>query len=215
MLDRSIPFKHIIMRIPVKDILRLCTAPPILPDGYTVREYQDGDAVHWADIEAAVEEFESFDKAYSYFNTIFLPQMETLHTRCLFILSPDKIPVATASVWFADTESEHQAQLHWVAVSPKYQGLGLGYAVAALATILLHELDPNEPGWLHTQSWSHKAVKIYHLLGYRMQRNIEMISSVNDNMLPIRYQNDFSEAMALLEQKLPADIFQSIQSQAE
>ncbi|MBP2643504.1 MAG: Acetyltransferase family [Firmicutes bacterium] len=57
MLDKSIPYQNIIMKIPAKDIFSICV--PELPDGFPFRLFEDSDEVHWARIETSVLEFES------------------------------------------------------------------------------------------------------------------------------------------------------------
>ena len=61
MLDKSIEFKNIIMKIEPNKIKNI--ANPILPDGFSFRFFETGDEAHWARIEASVLEFDSNDKA--------------------------------------------------------------------------------------------------------------------------------------------------------
>ena len=158
MLDKSIPYKNIIMRMPSDQVSSL--AAPVLPAGFRFRLYQDGDAAHWARIETSVLEFHDEAAASHYFLRDYLPFSDDLKRRCVFVVDQDNRPVATATAWYARSELGYQASLHWVAVMPAYQGLGLGKAVVQQTLSLFPALDSGEDVWLHTQTRSHVAVRL-------------------------------------------------------
>jgi len=166
MLDKSIPYKNIIMRMPSEQVSS--QAAPALPAGFSFRFYQDGDAAYWARIETSVLEFPDEVAALRYFSRDYLPFSDDLKRRCVFVVNQKGLPVATATAWYARSELGYQASLHWVAVMPAYQGLGLGKAVVRQALSLFPALDPGEDVWLHTQTWSHVAVRLYFKLGFRI-----------------------------------------------
>lgn len=56
MLDKSIEFHSIIMKNKNNSIAMV----PALPDGFSMRFYKDGDEKHWAKIQTAVLEFETY-----------------------------------------------------------------------------------------------------------------------------------------------------------
>lgn len=198
MLDKSVPYKNIIMRIDEDDLYK--TEEPKLPEGYRFELFcGEKDVKNWAAIEASVLEFPSQEEAESFLTKAFLPFEEKLKERCLFIVAPDGSYVATASAWYADSdELGHQAMLNWVSVRPGYQGLGLGKAVVQKALLLFQKLEPDYPVFLHTQTWSHPAVRLYHKLGFRMLKTGRLANNNTRDGIPKIYDNDYAEAVEIL-----------------
>jgi len=162
MLDKSLPYYKVYMvrkaGTPVPDFP--------LPEGYKFTMYKDGDEVDWARIEASVDEFESEFAALLRFKEDFIPKKEELYRRCLFIETNDGKKVATANAWWSYVDDERRAWLHWVSVTPDYQGLGLGKAITSRVTQLLLEIEGDVDFYLSTQTWSYKAINIYKQFGY-------------------------------------------------
>jgi len=195
MLDKSIPFKHVIMRLD-KNIHRY---EPALPQGFRFRYFAIGDEHHWARIEASVLEFENEQKAYEYFCRDYLYRLAELEKRCVFIISPEGVPVATATAWYANSEVGYQASLHWLGVDPDYQQLGLGKAITKKALSLFAAWEPDESIWLHTQTWSHVAIRMYHSLGFRMLKTGRTAVEIGGEKAgPVVSKNDFAEALEVL-----------------
>ena len=200
MLDKSVEFKSIIMRLDnnQEESAGENIAENGLPPGYTFKFFEPDDVKHWSRIETSVLEFETEQAAESYFMMSYMPHIRQLEKRCLFALNPDGLPVATATAWYADSELGHQASLHWVAVCPEYQGKGLGKSVTRKALSVFQSLEPGAPIWLHTQTWSHVAVRMYHSLGFNVART-DRLANMNTRSGIIKiYENPFDEAMRLL-----------------
>ena len=212
-LDKSIEFKNVIMKIECDDINNITT--PILPYGFSFRFFEAGDEVHWARIEASVLEFESIDSARSYFESSYLPHYENLQRRCIFALNKDNLPIATANSWFADSELGYQAALHWVAVRPEYQSLGIGKALTQQALINFKKLEPNNPVWLHTQTWSHVAIRLYHHLGFNLIKEERLANNNTRNGISKIYQNDYYEAVEVLKEVIDSDQLDKLCSTAK
>lgn len=70
MLDKSVPYKNIIMKLESKSISSI--SEPVLPDGYIFRLYEHGDEIHWARIETSVLEFTSESDAVDYFMKTYI-----------------------------------------------------------------------------------------------------------------------------------------------
>ena len=196
MLDKRIPYKNIIMRMEAEQVLAL--PQPLLPHGYAFRSFKPGDEHHWARIETSVLEFDHSDEALSYFTRDYLPYLDDLRQRCFFIEDRCGGPVATATAWQANSRLGYQASLHWVSVSPDHQGLGLGKAVVLKAMSFFRQQEPGQPVWLHTQTWSHVAVRLYHSLGFNMlktgQTAVVTHSAEGVKISP----NDYHEALQVL-----------------
>ena len=165
MLDKSVPYVDICMR------REPGTPNPAgaLPPGYRFAYYAPGDEKSWARIETSVLEFDSEMDALLYFQRDFLPYGPELPLRMLFVETdtggePEK--VATASAWWAYTGPRRDPTVHWVAVKPAHQGLGVGKALIARVIDRMIEIEGDRAFYLHTQTWSHKAVKLYQRAGF-------------------------------------------------
>lgn len=162
MLDKSIPYKNIYMiRPPVANV-----ADPVLPEGYSLRLFAPGDRDAWCAVETSVGEFPDIEKAREYFAKDYAPFIDELTRRCVFACDENGTPVATATAWWSDEGEDHIAMVHWVSVHPAHQGKGLGRAVMQRVLQLFAEVEPNQPIMLHTQTWSHIAVRMYLSLGF-------------------------------------------------
>lgn len=213
MLDKSIPYKNIIMRLPHARLRSLDT--PVLPDGFSFRFFQAGDEIHWARIEASVLEFPDEKAAVSYFTRDYLPSIDDLRNRCIFVVNPDQRPVATAMAWYATSQLGYQATLHWVSVTPACQGLGLGKAVVQKALSVFTVTDPDEDIWLHTQTWSHIAVRLYHQLGFNILKSDQTAVETNSSDGVKVSPNDYTEAIKVLKAVLEPDLLADLIRTAE
>ncbi len=212
MLDKSIPYHNIIMQLAAEDVRRI--RPSALPDGFSARLFQDGDESHWARIESSVLEFDDEEKALAYFVGAWLPRLDELKKRCVFILNPDGLPVATTTAWYIVHGDVRQAHIHWVAVTPGLQGKGLGRAVLTRALSLMPDLEPGRDVLLHTQTWSHTAVRLYHSVGFRMvrDRSIVMLDRTPEGVVPSL--NDYEKAIEVLRTVLKPGAAESLEADA-
>ncbi|MCC8165560.1 MAG: GNAT family N-acetyltransferase [Planctomycetes bacterium] len=185
MLDKSVPFKHIMMRRPAGHPLPSWS----LPDGYSFAFYQPGDERDWAVIESSVLEFPSTIDALLFFQKEYGAYSRELHRRVVFVVAPNGDKVGTGSAWFDYTGTRRDPWLDWIGVMPDFQGLGLGKAIAARILALEVEIEGDRDVFLHTQTWSHRAVKIYQKIGFEFTREKNLRGCTID---------DFDEAMAIL-----------------
>lgn len=162
MLDKSLPYAGVYMRRSAH--APLPEAP--LPDGFRFSFFCAGDETSWARIETSVLEFDGEFAALLYFKEHFMPYADELRRRCVFIETDAGGKIATATAWWNFVEGVRGPWLHWVAVDPRYQGLGLGKAVVARAMRRMRELDGDVDFYLHTQTWSYKAIGIYMAGGF-------------------------------------------------
>ncbi len=185
MLDKSVPYKHVLMRRPAGHPLPSWS----LPDGYSFAFYQPGDERDWALIETSVLEFPHSVDALLYFQDDFRSYPHELGRRTLFVVAPDGTKVGTGSAWFGYTGTRRDPWLDWIGVRPECQGLGLGKAIAARVLSLEIEIEGDRDVYLHTQTWSHKAIKIYQKIGFEITREKNLRGFAND---------DYDDAMAIL-----------------
>ena len=162
MLDKSVPYAGFYMHRKAGTEHKTFA----IPDGYRFAMYDDGDEKDWARIETSVLEFDSEFSALLHFTENFLPYIDELKNRCLFIETEDSFKIATATAWWRVIENERRTWMHWIAVDPEYQGLGLGKAIVSRIMEIMTDLDGDTDFFLGTQTWSYKAVSIYKLHGF-------------------------------------------------
>ncbi len=95
-----------------------------LPNGYRIRLFEKGDEPHWARIETSVEEFKNEAAALEHYEKEFGSFTEEMTKRCLFIETEDGEEIATTTAWYGDLKGDGEiaGRIHWVGVTPAYQG---------------------------------------------------------------------------------------------
>lgn len=175
-MNKNLTYYDVIMRREMIDSIFV----PSLPQGYRFKNYEENDEQYWVDLEYEVGEFSCREDALAYFNRVFKPHSEALKKRMFFILDEQNRYVATASAWFKQDENRYYSVLHWISVSPTQQGKGLGKIIVSYALSHFPALDPNEKEiFLHTQTWSYKAIALYYKLGFKITQ-IPLLQSYSD-----------------------------------
>lgn len=187
MLDKTIPYAEIWMvrprELPITEFS--------LPEGFSFVSYKEGAQLAWAEIETAVGEFDRNKEALDYFNRTFGPYPEELKKRMVFIKTEAGEKVGTATAWWKETASGTRYPLvHWVAIKPEYQGKGLSKPLTSKVLSLLQELEYHPSIVLHTQTWSHIAIRLYEKFGFK----------ISDKNLDGTPNPDYKKAMDTLEQ---------------
>ena len=145
------------------------TLPGSLPVGYSFVFYQPGDEQAWAEIETSVCEFAQVSDATAYFARDYLPLQNELQRRTLFVQTAGGEKVATFTAWWNYTGVRRYPFMHWVAVKPEYQGLGLGKAIIAEGVRLMVAIEGDVVMYIPTQTWSHKAIRLYRWAGFELE----------------------------------------------
>lgn len=164
----------------------------------------------WTKIEASVLEFPPEAEAEEYYSKTFLPSIDQLKHRCIFVCDPAGIPVATATAWYVDSELGHQARLDWVTVRPQYQGMGLGKAVVRRALAVSPRLEPGRDIWLSIQTWSYRAVLMYHGLGFNIVINDRLATAHSRDGIPKIYSSEFADTVEVLKPVLNKDSLEKL-----
>ncbi|WP_312116542.1 GNAT family N-acetyltransferase [Brevibacillus reuszeri] len=188
MLDKSIPYYNVIMRLRSG----IAASSFSLPSGYTYAWFEPGNEKKWAEIETSVGEFTTVEQAHRYFCEHYLRYVDEVKRRVLFILNPDGEEVGTITSWWNVTGERRDPSIHWFAVKKEYQGIGLGKALVSKGLRQLKQLEGDGDIYLHTQTWSYKAIELYIQAGFEILEN-ESFGG---------YQNDYEKAMPFIEMKL-------------
>lgn len=201
MLDKSLPYKSIIMRMEAAVAERL--APPAPAAGYRIRPFVPGDERHWARIETSVGEFSEEAAARAYFERVYLPEASL---QCLFVVTEQDEPVATATTW---TERRHRCVSYnskgWPSNPPTKDGVWDVRSPRRRCDG--RTTRPREAILLHTQTWSHRALRLYRSLGFRFCRTQTIVMRSKEGTGMKRYPNEFEEAMEVLRRTVaPAEI---------
>ena len=116
MLDKSIPYKDLIMKW---DGNRQCLLPVCVPPGYRLRTWREGDQKNWARIQKEAGEFGdmTLEQTEAWFLQEYGDRKEELSFRCLFAESMDKEADGVCMAWTeAGTDGSLIPSLHWLAV---------------------------------------------------------------------------------------------------
>ncbi|MFR8166163.1 MAG: hypothetical protein ACLU8D_09425 [Enterocloster sp.] len=98
MLDKSIPYKDLIMKW---DGNRQCLLPVCVPPGYRLRTWREGDQKNWARIQKEAGEFGdmTLEQTETWFLQEYGDRKEELSFRCLFAESMDKEADGVCMAW--------------------------------------------------------------------------------------------------------------------
>ncbi len=188
MLDKSVKYYHILMcrkhGIPLPEFT--------LPEGYKFVSFKAGDEKEWSEIEASVGEFERAVDAYEYFRQKYLPFISELERRAIFVENESGEKCATATTWWSYTGIRRDPWLHWVSVKPGFQGKGIGKALVVEALRRMAAIEGDRDFYLHTQTWSYKAIGIY------LECDFEI--SCEEGLGG--YWNEYKKALPILKRKM-------------
>ncbi|WP_105616364.1 GNAT family N-acetyltransferase [Vallitalea okinawensis] len=177
MLDKSIPYYDVMMkRLKGKQI-----GNSDLHSDYKFVLFKAGDEKEWAGIETSVGEFDREVDALVYFQREYLPYIKELERRCIFIENNEGLKVATLTIWWCYTGLRRDPWIHWVAVRPEFQGLGLGKAIVSEGMKMLIDIEGDRTTYLHTQTWSYKAIGIYKKAGFAITQEKGLAGYNNDD----------------------------------
>lgn len=179
MVDRTVEFFDLFMLY--EDLSKVKEIP--LEEGYSFRFFDgsDKDIQHWMDIEVSSGDVRNYQEAKEGFETYYRKYINTLLSRCVFLLDKNNIPVGTATAFFIvepqpglpekskDVEplpTNVTAHLHWVAIKEEHKGKGLSKALITYTMKQMFWLN-HKAAFLHTQTPSWLACKIYLGLGWK------------------------------------------------
>lgn len=138
---------------------------PLFPlkEPYRIRTYEPGDEVHWYNIHMEADKFSNVTEEL--FSSQFGSDHHELSTRQLYLCDSDKV-IGTASAWHGkDYKDGSYGRIHWVAIRPSCQGLGLSKPLLSEALQTLVKLGHNK-AYLDTSRLRPVAMRLYGLFGF-------------------------------------------------
>ena len=131
---------------------------PVLPDGYTLREYRDGDEAAYHDL---------FQLAWPDLGTLPHTRKHALRGGFLVVQANTSGLLVGSCVAFSPETPAHgeNGSLGWLVVDPAHGGRGLGRLLAATVTNRLVEEGYALP-WLGTEDDRLVAIGLYRSLGW-------------------------------------------------
>jgi len=139
---------------------------PVLPTGYTLRAYREGDLGPLASVLRRAFDDETWTPERARTALVDAPDV-----RQIFAIDWQGTLAATAS---ARLKSEYPGSgyVHWVAVDPAHQGRGLGYAVSLAVLHAFVDLGCRD-AVLKTDDPRLAAIRTYWRLGFRPEHQHE------------------------------------------
>jgi len=172
-----------------------------LPAGFALRWYKPGDEAHWLRIQFAADQYNEitpglFRKQFGMEVAGGLQSssarereseinsgLESLCERQCYLLDPLGKTVGTGTAWFNDNfEGARWGRLHWVAITPEFQGRGLGNALITVTCRRLRDLG-HERAYLSTSTVRIPAIKLYLRFGFQPLIRDEREREVWDRVL--------------------------------
>lgn len=198
-IDRCIPYYNLILKCNKNS-----TIPVSLPEGYSFKLYDVGDEKYWAKLECEIGDFSSVEEAETYFKANYCNQIDELKKRCVFVIDTYGDVVGSCIAWHDLKGNDTVASLHWLVVSPEYQGKHIGLALCQKVLNIFNECGES-PVYIHTQPWSYKAIMLYIKLGFKIQKT-DTFSN---------YENQYKKAIKTLKNLLPEGQFNQIITNSE
>lgn len=160
-MDNSV--EHIELTMFRADLENVTVVSP--PPGFSLRLFRDGDRENWARIETSAGEFTNVETALAIFDRDFGDHIPEMKRRSLFLEAEGLGPIGTTSAWWGDFRGETIGMIHWVAISPDFQGRGLSSPMLSAALSLLGTF--HQSAHLHTQTTSWRAIGLYQKFGFQ------------------------------------------------
>jgi ribosomal protein S18 acetylase RimI-like enzyme len=135
-----------------------------LADRLSFRLYKPGDANTWVRIHLEAEPYHKVD--ISLFENEFGLDHGILSRRQFYVCTAEGHEVGTATAWFNnDLMAENYGRIHWVAVSPDYQGKGIAKALTSRLCERFIELGHTK-ALVTTENFRLNAIHIYRKFGF-------------------------------------------------
>jgi GNAT superfamily N-acetyltransferase len=157
------------------------------PPGYSVRWYQPGDDQYWCRIHLQADCLNQI--SHTLFAEQFGTDRQTLRERQCYLVAPDAEIVGTATAWFNnDFLGKSFGRVHWVALTPQYQGRGLSRPLLSVICETLRNLGHTR-AYLSTSPERIPAIRTYRLFGFQPLVENEQDAELWRKLEPILCRN--------------------------
>lgn len=135
-----------------------------LPPGFRLRTFEPGDEIAWVEIQQSSDHYNHVD--LEEFHRVFGSNLRALEDLCFFLETGGGQAIGTSTAWFEESFLRKPwGRVHWVAVTPDFQGRGLS---KPLLTQTLNRLaDNHDRAYLVTSSVRIPAIHAYLNFGFR------------------------------------------------
>lgn len=138
-----------------------------LSPAYSLRQYQPGDELAWLAIQSAADQYNTITPEL--FVREFGDDPAVLSQRQFYLCDRQQTAVGTATAWFNDDfQGRRYGQVHWVAILPEHQGLGLAKPLMSATCKRLRELG-HKRAYLTTSTVRLAAINLYLRFGFAAQ----------------------------------------------
>ncbi len=143
----------------------LLDIPKFDPYGeYSLRMYKSGDEIHWQRIHKVADQYT--DVTETLFAEQFGDDKSELFRRQIYLQNGDDV-IGTASAWHNPEYRDGKfGRIHWVALLPEYQGLGLSNILMTETCRTLADLGYKK-AYLTTSKERKAAVYLYEKFGFK------------------------------------------------
>jgi GNAT superfamily N-acetyltransferase len=154
------------------------------PPGYAIRWYERGDEKAWRDIQAASDRYNTITQ--DLYRTEFGYNDEQLHGRQCYVVDDKGIAVGTATAWYDDSYKElSYGRIHWVAILPTKQGLGLAKPLMTTVCERPKSLG-HRRAYLTTSTARIPAINLYLKFGFApdviSQKDVEIWQGIQNQL---------------------------------
>jgi len=130
---------------------------------YRIRTYQPGDEIHWYKIHLQADRLSNITEKL--FCSQFGSDLEELSKRQFYLCNSDEV-IGTASAWHdKNYKNGSYGRVHWVAIKPSYQRLGLSKPLLSEVLQALARLA-HEKAYVSTSRLRPVAIRLYKSFGF-------------------------------------------------
>ena len=150
---------------PVKMVRPHLRDIPLVPfaGGFQIRPMRVAEGGLWTDIVREAEQYLPLSE--DLFDKEFGADLPAVPQRCFLIVDDSGAAVGTISAWYnRDYKGQEYGVIHWVAIRPAYQGIGLGKAGMSFAMTRMAQW--HERAMLGTQTRRLPAIRLYLNFGF-------------------------------------------------
>ena len=134
-----------------------------LPPSFSINWYEPGQEKSWVEIQRSADQYNTI--TLELFDREFNRNTESLAQRQCFLIDMHGTAIGTGTAWFDNHNGLPYGRLHWVAIVPKMQGLGLAKPLLTTLCQRLRELG-HRRAYLTTSPERIPAINLYLEFGF-------------------------------------------------